>query len=50
MNEEVKTFCDKQKLQEHMTTKPILKIFKVIPHTEKEDKCNQESTEKYKAH
>jgi hypothetical protein len=36
---EIKTFHDKQKLKQYMTTKPSLqKIQKGIPHTEDENK------------
>jgi hypothetical protein len=42
IEEEIKTFHDKQKLNQFMTTKPTLqKILKGILQTEKQDKCNQ---------
>jgi hypothetical protein len=50
IEEEIKTFHDKQKLKESMTIQPVLqKILKGILHTEK-DKCNQENTGKNKLH
>jgi hypothetical protein len=40
----IKTFHDKQKLKEFMTTNPaLLKILKGILHAEEEDNCNQEN-------
>jgi hypothetical protein len=41
---EIKTFHDKQKLKQFMTTKPALqKILKQMLHTEEEDTCNHEN-------
>jgi hypothetical protein len=40
---EIKTFHDKKKLKQFMTTKPELqKILKVISHTEDEDELSHE--------
>jgi hypothetical protein len=48
---EIKTFHDKQKLKEFMTTKPALqKILKGILHTKKEYNSNQENTRKNNSH
>jgi hypothetical protein len=41
----IKIFHDKQKLKQHMTTKPPLQtILQGIPHTEDESKQNHERT------
>jgi hypothetical protein len=43
MEGKIKTFYDKQKLQQYVTTKPqFQKILKVIVHTEDADKYTQE--------
>jgi hypothetical protein len=40
----IKTFHDKQKLKQYMTTKPLQKILKGISHTADEDKNTHERT------
>jgi hypothetical protein len=41
---EIKTFYDKQKLKQFMTTKPTLeKKLKGILHREEEEECNNEN-------
>jgi hypothetical protein len=48
---ETKTFYDKQKLKQFMTTKPVVqKIFKGILNTEDEDKHSHKSMEINKSH
>jgi hypothetical protein len=47
---EIKTFHNKQKLQEFIITKPALqKILKGIIYIEEEDKCNQGNKRKNKS-
>jgi hypothetical protein len=49
IEEVVKTFHDKQKLKQFMTTKPALqRILKGILHTEEEDKHNHKNMGKNK--
>jgi hypothetical protein len=49
--EEIKTFHNKQKLEEFLTTKSMLqKILKGILHTEEEEEHNHENTGKNKSH
>jgi hypothetical protein len=45
--EEIKTFHEKQKLKQFMTTEPVLQtILKGTQHTKKKEKYNQENMEK----
>jgi hypothetical protein len=51
MEGETKTFHNKEKLKEYITTKSALQnIFKEILYREEVDKCNQENIANKKSH